>query len=67
MDWENLQVTLPFVACCAVFSPIMQVEGKRGLAANREVEDHGSKCEGEQYVEVKAVTGYRKRSKKGLQ
>ncbi|KAK8407701.1 hypothetical protein O3P69_002327 [Scylla paramamosain] len=24
MDWENLQVTLPFVACCAVFSPIMQ-------------------------------------------
>ncbi|MPC44027.1 hypothetical protein E2C01_037686 [Portunus trituberculatus] len=25
MDWENLQVTLPFVACCAIFSPVMQV------------------------------------------
>lgn len=25
MDWENLQVTLPFVICCAVFSPLMQM------------------------------------------
>lgn len=34
MDWENLQVTLPFVACCAVFSPVMQVRcGMSGVQA----------------------------------
>ncbi|XP_069191628.1 protein rolling stone isoform X2 [Procambarus clarkii] len=24
MDWENLSITLPFVVCCSVFSPLMQ-------------------------------------------
>ncbi|KAK7083844.1 hypothetical protein SK128_024376 [Halocaridina rubra] len=24
MDWDNLKVTIPFVVCCAVFSPVMQ-------------------------------------------
>lgn len=24
MDWNNLKVTIPFVVCCAVFSPVMQ-------------------------------------------
>lgn len=25
LDWDNLKVTLPFIVCCAVFSPLMQV------------------------------------------
>lgn len=25
LDWDNLRVTLPFIVCCAVFSPLMQV------------------------------------------
>lgn len=32
MDWENLSVTVPFVVCCTVFMPAMQVsqEGEAG-------------------------------------
>lgn len=35
MDWENLQVTIPFVVCCAVFMPAMQVRWQGGWGPGR--------------------------------